>query len=658
MTTAQLDANTALKASFAKTPVVIIGNGPVGVKAAQLILEQSDYHHVAIYGEEQYKPYNRVQLSLFLSGKLDRQQLANPVSLKKSSRLTEYIGKRIVDIDFKTRQVIDQDGNTQRYSKLIFATGSSAFIPDLKGVNKKDVYTFRSIDDANKLIECREQKKSIFIIGCGALGLETALAMKTPSNKVMVGVREKLLSRQLDASANTILRDRIQSSGIELIFKDPIIEINGSEKAERVVLQSGRNIAIDTVVICAGIRPNVTLAKKLNLKLNKGILVDDHMLTDEENIYAIGECAEHNGATYGIVAPGFEQAENCVNHILGVYSKYRGSVNNLQLKIQQHHTNIYGDVESEPDKVYTYTHRLQGVFRKIMVKDNRMVGYIAIGDWNEQVQIKEFIQEKRRVPAKRFKLFEQRGLVWDKSEVKSLKEQPEEYIVCLCKSVTRGELTKSMDAGNRTIDSLCDNTGAGLTCGSCKPLVAQMLDTPLANLVMRHHNSIFAASIISLLMIALLLLNQPSASSISVQVDWKVEMLWFDNFWKQVSGYTLLGLCILGGMLSVRKRVKAMNIGNLDNWRLYHSIIGVIALLILVIHTGFRLGNNLNFALMVVFLAATTTGSLVGIFMSKSHHWTDLKLRSHRKWWSRIHYTLLWLLPALLAYHIFVVYYF
>ena len=111
-------------------------------------------------------------------------------------------------------------------------------------------------------------------------------------------------------------------------------------------------------------------------------------------------------------------------------------------------------------------------------------------------------------------------------------------------------------------------------------------------------------------------------------------------------------------MLSVRKRVKAMNIGNLDNWRLYHSIIGVIALLILVIHTGFRLGNNLNFALMVVFLAATTTGSLVGIFMSKSHHWTDLKLRSHRKWWSRIHYTLLWLLPALLAYHIFVVYYF
>jgi nitrite reductase (NADH) large subunit len=658
MTTAQLDANTALKASFAKTPVVIIGNGPVGVKAAQLILEQSDYHHVAIYGEEQYKPYNRVQLSLFLSGKLDRQQLANPVSLKKSSRLTEYIGKRIVDIDFKTRQVIDQDGNTQRYSKLIFATGSSAFIPDLKGVNKKDVYTFRSIDDANKLIECREQKKSIFIIGCGALGLETALAMKTPSNKVMVGVREKLLSRQLDASANTILRDRIQSSGIELIFKDPIIEINGSEKAERVVLQSGRNIAIDTVVICAGIRPNVTLAKKLNLKLNKGILVDDHMLTDEENIYAIGECAEHNGATYGIVAPGFEQAENCVNHILGVYSKYRGSVNNLQLKIQQHHTNIYGDVESEPDKVYTYTHRLQGVFRKIMVKDNRMVGYIAIGDWNEQVQIKEFIQEKRRVPAKRFKLFEQRGLVWDKSEVKSLKEQPEEYIVCLCKSVTRGELTKSMDAGNRTIDSLCDNTGAGLTCGSCKPLVAQMLDTPLANLVMRHHNSIFAASIISLLMIALLLLNQPIASSISVQVDWKVEMLWFDNFWKQVSGYTLLGLCILGGMLSVRKRVKAMNIGNLDNWRLYHSIIGVIALLILVIHTGFRLGNNLNFALMVVFLAATTTGSLVGIFMSKSHHWTDLKLRSHRKWWSRIHYTLLWLLPALLAYHIFVVYYF
>ncbi len=658
MTTALFEAKEALKESFAKSPIVIVGNGPVGVKAAQRILDNSDYHHVAIYGDERSTPYNRVQLSLFLSGKVDQQQLSNPISLKKSKRLKEYVGHRITHIDFKRRIVTDQYGSEQRFSKLILATGSSAYIPALEGIKKSNVYTFRSIDDAKKLIDCRKSNHNVFIVGCGALGLETAIAMKTPSNRVMVGVRDKLLSKYLDTEANTILKDRIQSSGVELIFSDPIAKFSGNNYAEYVHFDSGRKERVDSVVLCTGIRPNVSLAKQVGIEVNHGIKVDDYMQTNIEHVYAIGECAEHNGATYGIVAPGFEQAETCVDHILGSYKKYQGSINNLKLKIQQHETSIFGDIESPADKTYTYTDRLKGVFRKVLVTNNRIQGFVCIGEWDDQQQLKFYIQEQKVISKRLLNEFESTGLIWGKAEIIPIRQQPEEYIVCLCRGITRGEISNTMDLGYRTVESLCDKTGAGKTCGSCKPLVAQMLDAPLPNLVMRHHRLIYFSSLFSIILIAVLFLIPPLTPSDSVQSEWNVDFLLFENFWKQVSGYTLLGLCVLAGMLSARKRIQKMTFGNLDNWRLFHSLIGVVALFVLIAHTGFKLGSNLNLALMTVFLLATTTGSLVGVFMSKNHHWTDLKLREHRKWWSRIHYTLLWLLPALLGYHIFAVYYF
>ncbi len=658
MTAAQTEATLALKQSFAKSPVIIIGNGPVGVKAAQLILNESDYHHVVIFGDEKFSPYNRVQLSLYLSGKVDRQQLANPISLKQSERLTEFYGKRVVNIDFKRRIVVDDTGYQQHYSKLIIATGSKAFVPPIEGMDKPNVYTFRTLDDANKLISCRKSKQHIYVIGSGALGLETALAMKTPSNRVSLEVRDKLLSRQLDNRADKILHERILSSGIDIVHRDPVARVCGDSEATAVELTSGKKIDIDALVVCAGIRPNTQLVANTSIKVNKGILVNDFMETSEANVYAIGECAEHKGATYGIVAPGFEQAETCVKHILGSYHKYRGSINNLQLKIQQHRTSIFGSIDHQEATTYSFSNRLKGVFRKLLVHQNVIIGMVVIGDWSEENQVKAYIQNKQKIANKRLLNFEKDGFLWDEAESTSILKQPADYIVCLCESVTRGQLSKAMDEGNRTIETLCQKTGAGLTCGSCKPLLGEMLEVPLPNLVMRHHKLIYACSIFSLLLIALLFFSTPIAASISVQATWKVEMLWYDNFWKQVSGYTLLGLCVLGGAISARKRWKKLKVGNLDNWRLFHAVVGVIALLILIIHTGFRLGNNLNLALMLVFLAATTTGSLVGVFMSKNHHWTDLKLREHRKWWSRVHYTLLWLLPALLAYHIFAVYYF
>ncbi|MCO7222797.1 FAD-dependent oxidoreductase [Pleionea sp. CnH1-48] len=641
-----------------ESPIIIVGNGPIGVRAAKLLLQQKSDVPILIFGDEKVDPYNRVQLSNFLSGRLDIDDLFTPIDSTEDSRVTQYIGKRIVFIDRDAYCIKDDQGNIYEYSKLILATGSTAYVPDVPGQDMLGVLTFRSLADAYRLQRCKQANKRIYVIGSGALGLETAVAMKTPDNEVFIEARKGLLAGQTDAQAYSVLKECILSSGIKIVSKDPVIKLIGNGTVSAVQLTSGKVIECDNVIFCTGIKPNVGLALQAGLATNKGVIVNQYMQTSDPDVYAIGECSEYNGITYGVVAPGLEQAAITANHIQGIRQAYQGSPNNIQVKLGNYSSGFYGELDASDCEVFVFSNRLKGIYRKLLVKKNRVIGFIHIGIWEEAGKVQTYVDKQTKVKPSLFKKFANEGLLWDTSKTSNIRQQPEDYVVCLCENVTRGELTCAMNQGNRTLGTLCDRTGAGTVCGSCKPLLAEMLDTPVPNLVMRHSKSIYTASLLALLLIILTIIFEPLSISPSVQVNWKIEMLWFDNFWKQVSGYTLLGLCALGGALSLRKRFSKFSVGNLDNWRYFHSVVGVLALIILMIHTGLRLGSNLNFVLMAVFLAATLTGSLVGIFMSKSHHWTDLKLREYRKWWSRIHYGLLWLLPTLLTYHIVSVYYY
>lgn len=636
--------------------IVIVGAGPTGVKAASELLKRSDAVSIKLFNGELCKPYNRAQLSYFLAGDLGRSDLNNNLP-KAVQRLTEFDNCRIQTLNIGQKTVVDQHGDEHSYDKLILSTGSYVQAPIIAGSDKSGVCLFRSMGDAEELLQRRILNEDLYIIGSGPLGIETALAMKSRTNNVFLQVRKNLFASELDEGARGVLADYIRSNGVTIIDDALVTKVLGQVKVSGVRLNNGTEIAVDCVVMCTGVSPLKELAVNSGLVLGNGILVDDFMRTNCHDVYAIGECAEHRGVTHGLISPGYEQAEACVSHILSEPIPYSGRSGELQFKFRKFSSHVLGVIDNGSAESLVYKNTLKNIYRKLYIKNRRIEGAVLIGDWSESGRVLSVIASEEKLSLNARRRFLKGGHLWSEDEV-SLTEQPEDYIVCLCKGVTRGQISSCMEKGHRSLGALGQELDAGVTCGSCKPLLKTMLNEPVANLIMRHHKAIFWASLVSIAVIILTFFAPKLPFDRSVQSGFQFEQIWYGSAYKQATGYVLLALIFLSGALSLRKRWKKVSFGNLDNWRFVHTIMGLIALVALIVHTGFRLGENLNFALMVVFLLATLTGSIVGVFMSRNHHWTDMKLTQYRAWWSRVHYGLLWLLPALLSFHIFSSYYF
>ncbi len=636
--------------------IIVIGAGPVGVKAASELLKRTSDVTIKLFNGEPSRPYNRAQLSYFLAGDLDLQAIDNSLFVE-DKRLQQFENCRIKTLQTQDKVVIDQHGNSHQYDKLILATGSLVNSPSVLGDDKSGVYRFRSLSDAHDLLERRSQNHNVYVVGSGPLGIETALAMKTQSNQVYLQVRRNLFARDLDENAKSVLMDYIRSNGVKIVDSALLEKIRGNGKVSAVTLTGGEELSIDSVVMCTGISPFKELAVASGIETNQGILVDDFMRTNCDDVYAVGECAEHQGVTHGLISPGYEQAEACVSHILDEPKPFSGKQGELQFKFRSFSSHIMGDVSGDSSEVVVYKNTLKNTYRKLYLQGRKIVGAVLVGEWSESGRIAGAISGSEKLPYNGRARFLKSGNVWSDDEV-SILDQPEDYIVCLCKGVTRGEISTCIEKGHRTLTALGEQLEAGVTCGSCQPLLKTMVNEPVAHLIMRHYKSILWASVISIIVIFLTFLAPKLPFERSVQFGFQFEKIWYGSIYKQTTGYVLLGLVFLSCALSFRKRWKKLKLGNLDDWRYVHTILGLIALFALIVHTGFRLGEGLSFVLMVVFLLATLTGSLVGVFMSRNHHWTDIKLTQYRAWWSRVHYGLLWLLPALLAFHILGSYYF
>ena len=635
---------------------MIIGAGPTGVKVANELLKNSDDLTVKIFNGESTEPYNRAQLSYFLAGDVPLNGLSNRLE-ERPERLREYQACKIERICSEDKVVTDQNGEQHPYEKLIIATGSTVRAPSIDGDDKAGVYYFRSLLDAEELLQRRKENQNVYVIGSGPLGIETALAMKTHSNRVYLQVRSNLFTADLDENAKIVLSDYIRSNGVEIIDNALVDEIVGNSKVSAVKMNNGNQLDVDVVIMCTGVSPLKELANKAGVDVNKGILVDDFMRTNNVDIYAIGEVAEHLGITHGLISPGYEQAEVCVSHIINQAKPYSGKPGELHLKFRNFSSQIIGDTNAEGFRTIIYKNSLKNIYRKLIIDGRKINGAVIVGEWGESGRVASLIQSEKRIERGTIKRYLESGNLWSDQTV-PLVDQPEDYIICLCKGVTRGEISMAMEKGHRSLASLGVELDAGVTCGSCQPLISSMLQQPVKNLIMRHYKKIFYASLISVAMILMIFFSPKLPFDRSVQFSFQFEKIWYGSIYKLSTGYVLLGLMLLASGLSVRKRWKRLNHGNLDNWRFAHTLLGLMALLAVIVHTGFRMGENLSFALMFVFLLATLTGSVVGVFMSRNHHWTDIKLTQYRAWWSRVHYGLLWLLPALLGFHILSSYYF
>lgn len=645
-------------------PFVVVGNGPVGMRVARELIERMPGVPLVIYGAEQHEPYNRVRLSSWLAGELDRDALAQPLRPPRGTQYEERIGYRVVAIDRERRFVTDSTGRLQRYRNLILATGSTPFVPQIPGIGCSGVFTFRDIDDTSRLLARRARSHHCVVLGGGLLGLEAARGMQRANTRVtLIEHADRLLGQQLDEAGSARLQASVEALGIRAIVGDGVTEILGGERVDAVRLRSGLTVGCDTLIVATGIRPNIELARTASLAFGRGIQVDDHMRTSDPDIYAVGECAEHRGQVYGLVAPGLEQAAVAAADIAQLDSRYAGSVAASRLKVVGTEVFSMGPMGAGEDphygRAYVYRDDSRGCYRKILVHRHRLVGAIGIGDWDETVRLQTTIGRSERIWPWQILRFVRSGRIWPAGDSQGVAAWPASSIVCQCTGVTRGALSEAIALGACDAAALTRATGASTVCGSCRPLVADLLGGGRPREPVALHRVLAGGAVAALLGSLAILLAPPLPYADTVQTTWHWDPLWRDGLWKQVSGFSVVGLFVLGLAVSLRKRTALLDrLGRFDAWRLAHVALGLLVIAGLVAHTGLRLGSGLNLLLMTSFAAMLVLGTLSTAVIAFEHSIGGAAARRLRRQSVWLHILLFWPVPALLGWHVFKTYWF
>lgn len=365
-------------------PLVVIGNG---MAAARFVEELSKTalgrYAVAVIGEEPRLAYNRVLLSSVLAGETDAAEIdLKPARWWRDGGVTVRYGTRALAVDLKKREVALADGPSLAFSKLVFATGSVPLQLDTPGIDLAGVFTFRDAKDVTTISGHGGRSTRAVVIGGGLLGLEAAYGLARGGASVtVVHLMDRLMERQLDGEAASMLKTAVESKGIAVELGVQTEAIVGESRVEAVRLADGRVIPADMVVVAVGVRPNTGLAQASGIGVERGIVVDDHLQTNSSGIYAIGECAEHRGRCFGLVEPAYEQARALARHLAGRSSRYAGSVLATNLKVSGVNVFSAGDfLGAIGTETLTLRDPGLGTYKKLVIAQGRLVGAVLFGD--------------------------------------------------------------------------------------------------------------------------------------------------------------------------------------------------------------------------------------------------------------------------------------
>jgi nitrite reductase (NADH) large subunit len=640
-------------------PVIVVGGGPSGLRVAQELARRAI--PVIQFNAERWRPYNRLKLTPFLAGEVQIDIVYQPNLFPAGSAVTQYTGQTIVAIDRAAKTVENQFGRRFAYSKLVLCLGAHPHIPPIPGRKLPGVYRFRNFDDVELLVARSMRSRRTVVIGGGLLGLEAARGMALRKvDTIVVEHETHLMARQLDRGAGLLLEEQILAMGLGVRTGCSVQAIEGAGRVEHVRLSSGETIACDSVIICTGIRSNIELAREAGIAVGRGITVNDRMQTSDPDVYAAGECAEHDGHVYGLVAPGLEQAAVAAGHLAGENASYRGSVPTTKLKIVGTDVFSMGDIEQLDQRLdvssVTWKQPRKGIYRRLVRRRGRLVGALAVGDWPEVNRIQQAVRDRGFIWPWQLWWLRRTGRLFPVSAPKLAALWPAAATVCNCTGVTRGQLGEAMRNGAGTVDLLMRDTNASTVCGTCRPLLHEILGQAAQHEPVFGARTIAVASGLAALasLAAVLLPSWPYSQSLQQGIG--IDGLWMAGFWKQVTGFTLLGLSALVAFLSVRKRVRMDWLGGYRFWRIVHTAVGAGALGVLFMHTGFHLGQNLNRWLMVTFLCVAGAGSATGIVTAREHAVLSKGKVSPRPAFVWLHILIFWPLPVLLLLHVVTVY--
>jgi nitrite reductase (NADH) large subunit len=927
------DDEDDFSASAPEQTLVIVGNGMMSWKLCQKLVEcgAQTALRIVVFGEEPRPAYDRVHLTELFSGKTTEMLTLAPIEWYEDNGIELYLNDPVVLIDREECRVRSASGMEVLYDRLVFATGSRPFVPPMEGTSLPGVFVYRTVEDLYDIMDYARESARAAVIGGGLLGLEAAKAVYDLGLEVhVIEFAPGLMPRQLDARGAQLLRDKIEELGVSVHVQKQTkrIEAEGGEgqRGERILhFADGGRLAVDMVVISAGIRPRGDLADAAGLECakNGGIVVDDHLTTSDPRLFAVGECAVHRGTTYGLALPGYRMVEILVDNLVGGTATFEGTDQSAKLKLMGVVVASIGEHnENEAARSTANYFLAHGVYRKLVMRDGKIIGAISVGEWDNLDRVRSTVEELRLVSFWDMRRFRSTGNLWARSESPPVHQWDVDAAVCGCMRVTRGVLSQAVSDGCTTVDEVCLRTGAGTMCGSCKPLIAELLaggrdpgaharwdsipppardpslragrdagsalmsesslirrgsvppgrhdsvmpppDAASAKRVSFHapesdlappsrrlpfnrvpfagkgelaeeddaeppsreammpppekgmplHDSILpppggiprslrdmapssvrdmtslrlsdpgallmqeaarrdsdddnpaepvrdsgsrpvsrarrdsippgrrdsippgrrdsippgrrdsvppgrrdsvpplrplstlsvpptrssippggapapgrisiapgrisspeagisttaaeervykpllAASIIGLILPIIIAVAAPISGARTARIGFHIQALWTESAWKQVSGYVALALCVVSMLLSLRKRVKRFEFSNVATLRLVHGMVAVLALVVLVFHTGLHLGQELNRMLMIEFLALAVLGAAAGGVTALSHWFSPVQARNQRTFWWRAHLILFWPLPILLVLHIMTAYFY
>ena len=468
--------------------LIVIGNGMAGCRAVEeLLARDAGRYRVTIFGAEPRVNYNRIMLSPVLAGEKSFADIViNDADWYAANGIALVAGDPVAAIDRAAKTVTTRGGTTESYDRLLIATGADPFIIPVPGKDLPGVIAFRDMDDVSAMLAAADAGGDAVVIGGGLLGLEAAHGLSLRGMKVtVIHLMPTLMERQLDEAAGWLLKQALEGRGQTILTGADTAEIVGDGKVEGVKLKDGTLIPARLVVMAVGIRPSMALARDAGLAVGRGIQVDDHMVTSDPAVLAVGECVEHDGQVYGLVAPLWDMCRSLADGLVEQPSGYRGSVTSTKLKVSGIDVFSAGDFSGgDGCEDIVLRDASRGIYKRVIVKDDRIVGAVLYGDTADGSWYFDLLKRQEDVSDLRdLLIFGQAfaaggGAADPKAAVAALSDDAE---ICGCNGVTKGQVVSCIAKGARSLDTVRGNCKASASCGSCTGLVENLLALTLGD---------------------------------------------------------------------------------------------------------------------------------------------------------------------------------
>ena len=464
--------------------LVVIGNGMAGVRCVEEILKLApDSFEITIFGTEKHPNYNRILLSKILQGEHTFEHIIlHDRSWYQQQQITLYTNETVTHVDPDTRLLTTASGLQQTYDILIFATGSIPFIPPIHGSDKKGVISFRTVEDSEHMKRYAQKYRQAAVIGGGLLGLEAARGLLHLGMEAhVIHNASYLMNRQLDPLSAQLLQQELEQQGMKFRLNQHTTRITGTTRAQGLRFASGDKLAADLIVFAVGIRPHIRLAEYAGLQVKRGIVVNDYMQTSIEHIYAVGECAEHQGITYGLVAPLYEQGKVLAQHLCqhNPY-RYQGSIPYSQLKISGVSVFSVGDTTApDCEPIVQQYDGVRKTYKKVSAVAGKITGAILYGDTAEGITLLEMV--KQGAPVESYLRQLESTATSGEQQLQSPTDIATAKLehtatVCACNAVTKATILQSIQThGLQTADEVQQHTKASGSCGGCRPIVESLV---------------------------------------------------------------------------------------------------------------------------------------------------------------------------------------